>query len=125
VPLRRTDWEWLPETLKGSIFLLSLVLSATMMPVEKLPAASVAYLVGTRFRVAVFDNIPSTALALKQGGYDWATWPTPVASRIDDLVRLGAPAWRFEYVSRIEVVGRWLIHGWHVSLAYVLAFLLC
>ncbi len=71
VPLRRPDWEVLPESFKGSIFLLSLVLSATMMPVEKLPAASWQTALGLGFVSAVFDNIPLTALALKQGGYDW------------------------------------------------------
>src|SRR6266404_3359630 len=67
-PLRRPDWEVLAESLKGSIFLLSLVLSATMMPVEKLPAASWHTAMGLGFVSAVFDNIPLTALALKQGG---------------------------------------------------------
>jgi Na+/H+ antiporter NhaD/arsenite permease-like protein len=38
--VRRPDWEILPETFKGSLFLLALVLSASMMPVERLPAAS-------------------------------------------------------------------------------------
>src|SRR5260221_429886 len=71
VPLRRPDWEVLPESFKGSVFLLSLVLSATMMPVEKLPAASWHTALGLGFVSAVFDNIPLTALALKQGGYDW------------------------------------------------------
>src|SRR6267378_1534964 len=54
VPLRRPDWEVLPESFKGSIFLLSLVLSATMMPVEKLPAASWHTALGLGFVSAVF-----------------------------------------------------------------------
>src|SRR6187200_66677 len=39
-PLRRPDWSLLPATLRGTIFLLALVTTAAMMPVEKLPAAS-------------------------------------------------------------------------------------
>ena len=42
-----------------------------MMPVEKLPLASWQTALGLGFVSAVFDNIPLTALALKQGGYDW------------------------------------------------------
>src|SRR4030095_2193554 len=38
LPLRRPDWEVLPETFKGTIFLLSLVTAASMMPVERLPS---------------------------------------------------------------------------------------
>src|SRR2546425_9256396 len=41
------------------------------MPVEKLPAASWPTALGLGFVSAVFDKIPLTALALKQGGYDW------------------------------------------------------
>ena len=55
----------------GAIFLLSLVLAASMMPVHKLPDASWHVALGLGFVSAVFDNIPLTALALKQGGYDW------------------------------------------------------
>ena len=71
VPLRQPDWDVLPETFKGTIFLLALVTCASMMPVEKLPLASWQTALGLGFVSAVFDNIPLTALALKQGGYDW------------------------------------------------------
>lgn len=42
-----------------------------MMPVEKLPAASWQSTLSLGFLSALFDNIPLTALALKQGDYDW------------------------------------------------------
>src|SRR5258708_4017225 len=104
VPLRRPDWEVLPESFKGSVFLLSLVLSATMMPVEKLPAASWHTAMGLGFVSAVFDNIPLTALALKQGGYDWGYLAYGVrvgGSMI--LVRLERRRGLVEYVSRGEI----------------------
>src|SRR3954463_6839864 len=68
---RKPDWSVLPGALRGSVFLLSLILCASFMPVEKLPAASWTTALGLGFVSAVFDNIPLTALALKQGGYDW------------------------------------------------------
>ncbi len=71
VGMRRPDWETLPGAFRGSVFLLSLVLIASMMPVEKLPQASWQTALGLGFLSAVFDNIPLTALAIKQGGYDW------------------------------------------------------
>ena len=70
-PLRRPDWEIMPETFKGTIFLLALVTNASLMPVEELPLASWQTALGLGFLSSVFDNIPLTALALKQGGYDW------------------------------------------------------
>ena len=70
-PLRAPDWKVMPETIKGATFLLSLVLAASLMPVEQLPAPSWESAFSLGFISAVFDNIPLTALALQQGNYDW------------------------------------------------------
>jgi hypothetical protein len=70
-PWRRPAWGLLPEAFKGSVFLLALVTCASLMPVERLPAPSWQTTFGLGFVSAVFDNIPLTALALNQGGYDW------------------------------------------------------
>lgn len=69
--LRRPDWKLMPGTFKGTIFLLAPVTNASFMPVEQLPPASWQTAFGLGFLSSVFDNIPLTALALKQGGYDW------------------------------------------------------
>ena len=66
IPVRRHDWELMPETIKGSVFLLSLVLCASMMPVEQLPPATWVSALALGFISAVFDNIPLTALALRE-----------------------------------------------------------
>jgi Na+/H+ antiporter NhaD/arsenite permease-like protein len=123
VPLRRPDWEVLPESFKGSVFLLSLVLSATMMPVEKLPAASWHTAMGLGFVSAVFDNIPLTALALKQGGYDWGYLAYAVGFG-GSMIWFGSSAGvaLANMYPEAKSVGRWLFHGWHVALAYVLGF---
>ena len=65
IPVRRPDWEVLPENFKGTVFLLSLVTCASMMPVEQLPPASALAALSLGFVSAVFDNIPLTALALR------------------------------------------------------------
>jgi Na+/H+ antiporter NhaD/arsenite permease-like protein len=123
VPLRRPDWEVLPESVKGSIFLLSLVLAATMMPVEKLPAASWQTAMGLGFVSAVFDNIPLTALALKQGGYDWGYLAYAVGFG-GSMIWFGSSAGvaLSNMYPEAKSVGRWLYHGWHVTLAYVVGF---
>ena len=72
MPVRRPDWEVLPETFKGTIFLLSLVtMRVDDAGRDGCRAASWQTAFGLGFVSAVFDNIPLTALALKQGGYDW------------------------------------------------------
>lgn len=67
---RRPQWSLVPEAFKGSVFLLALVTCASLMPVETLPPASWQSSLALGFLSAVFDNIPLTALALRQGGYD-------------------------------------------------------
>src|SRR5258706_3369951 len=39
-PFRKADWTLLPATFQGTMFLLALVTTAAMMPVEKLPPAA-------------------------------------------------------------------------------------
>jgi Na+/H+ antiporter NhaD/arsenite permease-like protein len=121
--LRRPDWELLPETLKGSIFLLALVLSASLMPVEKLPPASWPSALGLGFLSAVFDNIPLTALALKQGGYDWGFLAYAVGFG-GSMIWFGSSAGvaLTNLFPEGRSVGQWLRHGWWVGVAYVLGF---
>ena len=123
VPLRRPDWEVLPESFKGSMFLLSLVLAATMMPVEKLPTASWHTAMGLGFVSAVFDNIPLTALALKQGGYDWGFLAYAVGFG-GSMIWFGSSAGvaLSNMYPESKSVGSWLFHGWHVTVAYVIGF---
>ena len=122
-PLRMPDWKLLPEAFKGSVFLLSLVTIASMMPVEKLPPASWQSAFGLGFISAVFDNIPLTALALKQGGYDWGMLAYAVGFG-GSMIWFGSSAGvaLSNMYPEAKSVGRWLKAGWHVTLAYVLGF---
>ena len=123
IPVRRHDWEVLPETVKGSIFLLSLVLCASMMPVEELPAASWQSALTLGFVSAVFDNIPLTALALRQGGFDWGFLAYAVGFG-GSMLWFGSSAGvalASMYPEARSAV-QWLKHGWHVALAYVVGF---
>jgi Na+/H+ antiporter NhaD/arsenite permease-like protein len=123
VPLRRPAWEELPNALKGSIFLLSLVLAASMMPVHKLPDASWRVAMGLGFVSAVFDNIPLTALALKQGGYDWGFVAYAVGFG-GSMIWFGSSAG--VALSNMYPEGKnaiaWVRGGWHVTVAYVIGF---
>ena len=122
-PLRRPDWKILPETAKGTIFLLALVVCASMMPVEELPAPSWPTALGLGFISAVFDNIPLTALALKQGGYDWGFLAYAVGFG-GSMIWFGSSAGvaLANMYGEARSVGLWLRHGWHVAVAYVIGF---
>ncbi len=123
-PWRQPDWKLLPEAFKGTVFLLSLVTIASMMPVEKLPLASWQSTLSLGFISAVFDNIPLTALALKQGGYDWGLLAYAVGFG-GSMIWFGSSAGVAisNLYPEARSVGRWLRHGWHVALAYVVGFL--
>jgi Na+/H+ antiporter NhaD/arsenite permease-like protein len=122
-PLRQPAWRLLPGAIKNSTFLLSLVLAASMMPVEQLPPASWQSAFGLGFVSAAFDNIPLTALALAQGGYDWGVLAYAVGYG-GSMVWFGSSAGVALSNSYPEAksVGRWLTQGWHVTVAYVVGF---
>jgi Na+/H+ antiporter NhaD/arsenite permease-like protein len=121
--LRAPDWSVMPETFKGTIFLLSLVTAASMMPVEKLPVASWQTALGLGFVSAVFDNIPLTALALKQGGYDWGYLAYGVGFG-GSMIWFGSSAGvaLSNMYPEAKSAGRWVSQGWHVAAAYVIGF---
>jgi len=121
--VRRPDWRLVPASMKGTIFLLSLVLAASMMPVEELPAASWQTAFGLGFVSAVFDNIPLTELAIKQGGYDWGFLAYAVGFG-GSMLWFGSSAGvaLSNMFSQARSVAQWVRHGWHVALAYVVGY---
>ncbi len=121
--LRAPDWSVMPETFKGTIFLLALVTAASMMPVEKLPAAAWQTALGLGFVSAVFDNIPLTALALKQGGYDWGYLAYAVGFG-GSMIWFGSSAGvaLANMYPEAKSAGRWVSQGWPVVAAYVIGF---
>jgi len=122
-PIRQPDWGLMPSTLKGTVFLLALVTAASMMPVEQLPAASWQTALGLGFVSAGFDNIPLTALALKQGGYDWGFLAYAVGFG-GSMMWFGSSAGvaLTNMFPEGKSVYLWLRFGWHVGIAYFLGF---
>lgn len=121
---RRHDWTLIPENIKGTGFLLALVTMASMMPVESLPPPSWASAMGLGFVSAVFDNIPLTALALKQGGYDWGFLAYAVGFG-GSMLWFGSSAGvaLSNMYPEAKSVGLWIRHGWPIAVAYVLSYL--
>ncbi len=123
-PWRAPDWRRIPNAALGSLFLLSLVLCASMMPVESLPNPTWQTTFGLGFLSAVFDNIPLTKMALEQGGYDWAALAYAVGFG-GSMVWFGSSAGvalctQFPH-ARSAIA--WVRQGWFVPLAYVAGFL--
>jgi Na+/H+ antiporter NhaD/arsenite permease-like protein len=121
--VRRPDWKQIPAAAKGATFLVSLVIAASMMPVDSLPAPSWQTTLGLGFVSSLFDNIPLTKLAIEQNGYDWALLAYAVGYG-GSMVWFGSSAGvaiTKEYPQARNLL-RWLVEGWPVLLAYVIGF---
>ena len=122
-PFMRTDWKVLPAALKGTLFLLTLVTCASLMPVETLPQASWRTAFGLGFVSAVFDNIPLTKLALEQGGYDWAVLAFAVGFG-GSMIWFGSSAGvaLSTMFPEARYTTRWISRGWFVPVGYAVGF---
>ena len=121
--IAKPDWSVMRRGSKGAIFLASLVAAASLMPLKGLPDPSWQTAFGLGLLSSVFDNIPLTALALRQGGYDWALlsfavgfggsmlwFGSSAGVALTNMYPEGRSAWR------------WLKEGWFVPIAYVVGF---
>ncbi len=122
--LRPLNWKVVPGAVRGSLFLLALVLSASLMPVDALPKATWGTTLVLGFVSSIFDNIPLTKMALDQGGYDSALLAYSVG--------LGGSMVWFGSSAGVSVSGlfpearsvfKWLRHGWHVPVAFAVGYL--
>ena len=124
-PIARPDWAIVPRAARGALFLIALVSIASMMPVKSLPLPSWETALGLGFVSAVFDNIPLTALAIKQGNYDWGILAYAVGFG-GSMIWFGSSAGVAVagLMPEARSTGRWLKEGLPVILAYVAGFVL-
>ncbi|HOX75052.1 MAG TPA: hypothetical protein PKX27_09780 [Bacteroidales bacterium] len=119
----KVPWKEVPGAIKGTIFLLCLVLCASMMPVEELPEASWVTTLFLGFLSSVFDNIPLTKLCLDQGFYDWGMLAYAVGFG-GSMVWFGSSAGvaiTNKFPEGRNVV-KWIKNGWHIIVAYIIGF---
>lgn len=119
----RPDWSSVRQGATGAVFLAALVAAASLMPLRTLPEPSWQSAFGLGLLSSVFDNIPLTALALRQGGYDWALLAFAVGFG-GSTVWFGSSAG--VAVTNLFPEGRsvllWVKEGWFIPMAYVVGF---
>lgn len=122
-PLAAPDWKAMKPAAKGAVFLCALVAAASLMPIRSLPEPSWQSTFGLGALSSVFDNIPLTALALRQGGYDWAL--------LSFAVGFGGSMTWFGSSAGVAITNefpearsfrRWLVEGWFIPVAYAVGF---
>lgn len=119
----KIPWKEIPGAIKGTVFLLCLVMSASLMPVEELPNASWITAIALGFLSAVFDNIPLTKLCLDQGHFDWGMLAYSVGFG-GSMIWFGSSAGvaiTNKFPEGRDVI-LWIKSGWHVAAAYVIGF---
>ena len=121
--IRKTPWHEIRIALPGSIFLISLVTIASLMPVDELPLASWRTSLSLGFISSVFDNIPLTKLCLEQGGYDWGILAYAVGFG-GSMVWFGSSAGvaLTNKFPDARSVFKYIRYGWHVVPAYIIGF---
>ncbi len=119
----KVPWSEIKHNLKGTIFLLGLIFSASLMPVNELPGASwsTAFVLG--IVSAFFDNIPLTKICLDQGHYDWGILAYAVGFG-GSMVWFGSSAGvaitnKFHEARNMKL---WVKNAWHVAIAYIIGF---
>jgi len=121
--ISRPDWSVMRHGAQGAVFLAALVASASLMPLRGLPDPSWQTAFALGFLSSAFDNIPLTALALRQGGYDWALLAFSVGFG-GSMVWFGSSAG--VALTNLYPEGRsviqWLKEGWFVPVAFVVGF---
>ncbi|MFI5170945.1 MAG: hypothetical protein ACHQFW_01065 [Chitinophagales bacterium] len=123
--LTKIDWKELQKAIPGTIFLLALTLTASMMPVDNLPSPSWQNCFSLGLVSSVFNNIPLTKLALDQGGYDWGMLAYCVGYG-GSMIWFGSSAGvaiTNLYPGSGSVI-RWVKGGWHVIVGYILGFII-
>lgn len=119
----RPEWSVLKHGSKGAVFLAALVAAASLMPIRGLPEPSWQTAFSLGLLSSIFDNIPLTALALRQGGYDWALLAFAVGFG-GSMVWFGSSAGvaiTNDFPEGRSVI-RWIKEGWFVPVAYVVGF---
>ncbi|MDD4646131.1 MAG: SLC13 family permease [Bacteroidales bacterium] len=120
---RKTPWHEMKNSWRGTVFLMSLVTIASVMPVDELPKASMmsSFILG--FVSAVFDNIPLTKLCLVQGGYDWGVLSFAVGFG-GSMIWFGSSAGvaLSNMYPQAKNTVNYLSKGWHVTVAYIVGF---
>ena len=120
---RKTPWGEMKNAWRGTVFLMSLVTIASLMPVDELPKASWFSSFSLGFVSAVFDNIPLTKLCLEQGGYDWGILSFAVGFG-GSMIWFGSSAGvaLSNMYPEAKNTVNYLKKGWHVTVAYIIGF---
>lgn len=116
-------WKEWKHVMKETVLIVSLVIAATLMPVKSLPPAGMLTCLQLGGLSGVFDNIPLTALAIKQGGYDWPLLAFAVGFG-GSMTWFGSSAGvaLCSKFPEAKNLGAWIKEGWHVILGYLVGF---
>lgn len=111
------------NSFESTVFLVSLVFCAELVPIDSVPDASILSTMAIGFVSAVFNNIPLTQLCLLKGGYDWALVSYAVGFG-GSMIWFGSSAGVAvcDMFPKARSFMNWLRYGWHIPFAFVIGF---
>lgn len=120
---KNNDWSILRHSSKDAVFLSALIYTATLMPIENLPAPSLVTTFAIGYLSAFFDNIPVTVLALQQNIHDWPLLTYAVGFG-GSMIWFGSSAGvaLCSLYPEAKNTAKWLKEGWSVLVSYVIGF---
>ncbi|MEO8148333.1 MAG: SLC13 family permease [Bacteroidia bacterium] len=127
IPLVGFKYEYIKHSIKKTLFLISLVSAASLLPLDEIqkfpPSQSWTFVIGVLS--AIFDNIPLTKLAIDINGFDFAYLAFAVGFG-GSIMWFGSSAGVAilgEFSNAEEIKRGWLKNSWFIPLAYVLGFI--
>lgn len=119
----KTSWKAVKHSLNGTIMLISLVLCASLVPVNELPSPTWQSTFVLGLISAIFDNIPLTKLCLEQGGYVWSLLAYAVGFG-GSILWFGSSAGvaLSDDFPEIRNTVKYLKSSWYLLPAYIISF---
>ena len=111
------------SSINSTVFLVTLVFCAQLVPIESVPDASVLSTMVIGFVSSVFNNIPLTQLCLLKGGYDWALISYAVGFG-GSMIWFGSSAGVAicDMFHKARSFVNWLRYGWHIPFGFIVGF---
>lgn len=119
----KANWKAFERTIPCSVFLMLMIFTSGLMPIEEVPEASTLTTFVLGLLSALFNNIPLMKLALLQEGYNLPLLIYAISFG-GSLIWFGSVVGIAisNIATESRAVSKWIYYGWYVIVAYTVGF---